>query len=181
MFTWLYLNADPYSSHSTADPFDSKYHVHADFRIFVADEQVDLSGEEFMTTGTHMVSKHAHLHDGNGEVEHIHAENLTFAGFLDSLDITLTDSCLALFGGEALCSDEEQAILLYVNEALYTEPMSEYEPVDDDRILLYYGEPTNQNLSTYIEDIPFDSCYYSGTCPERGIAPPESCGLTCEL
>jgi hypothetical protein len=168
-------------AHPIADPTDDKYHVHADFRIFVGDTQVELTDDSFMTTAMNMVSEHAHLHDGNGEVEHIHAEDLTFSHFLDSLDITLTDNCLTLFEEEGLCSGEEQEVLLFVNEELYTQPLTQYIPIDDDRILLYYGNSQNENIETYIQAIPSDSCYYSGTCPERGIAPPENCGLTCEL
>lgn len=180
-YLFLQTTAESTYTHPIADPFDTKYHVHADFRIFVGDEQIDLSGNEFMTTASHTVSKHAHLHDGNGEMKHIHAENLTFADFLESLDITLTADCLTLFSEDSLCSGEEKAVLLYVNEERYTQPLTQYVPIDDDRILLYYGNPQNKNVQTYLEEIPSDSCYYSGTCPERGVAPPESCGLTCEL
>ena len=167
--------------HPIADPYDTAYHVHADFRIFVEDEQLDLTTDQYMTTSAQTVHQHAHLHDNNGEVKHIHAEGITFAGFLQSLNITLTDSCLIVDDSEQLCSDEGKEVLLYVNEELYTQPLSQYVPVDDDRILLYYGTAENNNLQTYIKDIPNDSCYYSGTCPERGIAPAENCGLTCEL
>ena len=180
MFLFL-QNTQQSSTHPIADPFDTAYHVHADFRIFIGDDQVDLTADKFMTTAMNMVSEDAHLHDGNGEVKHIHAEEVTFASFLESLDIILTPDCLTLFSGEALCSGDEQGLQLYVNQVLYTQPLTEYVPMDDDRILLYYGDPLNENIQTYIEEIPADSCYYSGTCPERGVAPPESCGLTCEL
>ena len=178
VYFFLQTSATP---HPIANPFDTEYHVHADFRIFVGEQQVKLTDDIFMTSNQRTVHKHAHLHDGNGEVKHIHAEDLTFASFLQSLAITLTDSCLTLFDGQALCSGEEQEVLLYVNNELYTEPLNQYVPVDDDRILLYYGNPQDQSIQTYLEEIPSDACYYSGTCPERGVAPPESCGLTCEL
>jgi hypothetical protein len=182
-FVYLFLQTvtGPGYIHPIADPFDTEYHVHADFQIFVGDTQVDLTDDMFMTTGTNKRSEDAHLHDGNGEVQHIHSENVTFASFLQSLGITLSADCLTLFEEDAMCSTPEQQVQLYVNEELYTEPLTEYEPVDDDRILLYYGNPENENVQTYNQEIPSDSCYYSGTCPERGIAPPESCGLTCEL
>jgi hypothetical protein len=181
VFMFLQNTTESEYAHPIADPLDTEYHVHADFRIFVGDEQVDLTGDTFMTTGNHNVSEHAHLHDGNGEMKHIHTEDLTFASFLESVDINLTSSCLTLFGGETLCSGEEQEVLLYVNNELFTQPLTQYVPVDDDRILLYYGNSQDKNIQTYLEEIPSDSCYYSGTCPERGVAPPESCGLTCEL
>lgn len=170
-----------HSSHPIADPYDTEYHVHADFHIIVNDEQIDLSDDMYMTTAGQELSDSVHLHDNNGDVEHIHAEGLTFAEFLDSLGFTLTDACLTLDTGEEYCSGETEEVLLYVNGELYTDPISTYVPEDEDRVLLYYGEATNENLDTYLEAIPNDACYYSGTCPERGTAPPESCGLTCEL
>jgi len=180
---YLFLQSTTESdyTHPIADPFDTEYHVHADFRIFVGEQQVKLTDDIFMTTSQQTVHKHAHLHDGNGEMKHIHSEDLSFASFLESLDITLTSSCLTLFDAEALCSGAEQEVLIYVNNELFTKPLTQYVPVDDDRILLYYGNAQDENIPAYLEEIPSDSCYYSGTCPERGVAPPESCGLTCEL
>jgi hypothetical protein len=172
-------HSDHHDNHPIADPFDSEYHVHADFHIVVRDTLVDLSGDQFQTTSQQQLHPDAHLHDNNGDVKHIHGQDITFADFFDSLSITLTDSCLTL--DNEYCSGETEEVLLYVNGDLYTDPITTYVPVDDDRILLYYGEATNPLIATYIENIPNDSCYYSGTCPERGVAPDESCGLTCEL
>jgi len=184
MYTWQ-LNQHNHSyhehhdEHPIADPYDSEYHVHADFHIVVRDTLVDLSDNVFQTTSQQSLHPDAHLHDNNGDVKHIHAEDITFADFLESLSITLTDSCLTL--DNEYCSGETEEVLLYVNNELYTEPITTYVPVDDDRILVYYGAATNPMIDTYLENVPDDSCYYSGTCPERGVAPDESCGLTCEL
>ena len=172
-------HTDHHDNHPIADPTDGTYHVHADFHIVVRDTLVDLSADMFQTTGLQELHPDAHLHDNNGDVKHIHGQNITFVDFLDSLSITLTDSCLTL--DNEYCSGETEEVLLYVNDALYTEPITTYVPVDDDRILVYYGEATNPMIDTYLENIPDDSCYYSGTCPERGVAPNEECGLTCEL
>ena len=172
------LNSLP-TQHTTAGPYDSEYHVHADFQIIVNDTLVDLSDDVFMTSSEQHLHDGAHLHDNNGDVKHIHAEEVTFADFLASLDITLTDNCLTL--DNEYCSGEEEEVLLYVNGDLFTSSLTQYVPVDNDRILLYYGEATSPQLATYLENIPDDACYYSGTCPERGVAPAESCGLTCEL
>ena len=168
-----------HTQHPIADPYDTEYHVHADFHIVVNDTLVDLSDDVFMTSSEQHLHDGAHLHDNNGDVKHIHAEEVSFAEFLTSLNITLTDGCLTL--DNEYCSGEDKEVLLYVNNDLYTSPLTQYVPVDNDRILLYYGEATSPTLATYLEKIPDDACYYSGTCPERGVAPAESCGLTCEL
>jgi hypothetical protein len=185
MYAWQvsqHDHSDPNSHHDNhpiADPYDSEYHVHADFHIVVQDNLVDLSDDMFQTTSMQSFHPDAHLHNNNGDVKHIHDQDITFADFLGSLSITLTDNCLTL--DNEYCSGETEEVLLYVNGELYTSPITTYVPVDDDRILLYYGEATNTMIATYLENIPDDSCYYSGTCPERGVAPDEECGLTCEL
>lgn len=172
-------HADSHDTHPIVDPFDSQYHVHADFHIVVRDTLVSLDDDMFQTTSQQELHDGAHLHDNNGDVKHIHAEDVTFTEFLDSLEITLTDSCLTL--DNEYCSNEAEEVLLFVNGERYTSSLTEYVPVDDDSILLYYGVNDMGTIQPFIDTVPDDACYYSGTCPERGVAPPESCGETCEL
>lgn len=166
--------------HPIADPYDTDYHVHADFHIVINDELVDLSTDKYMTTAEQALHPDAHLHDGEGDMKHIHAEGVTFASFLEALGIVLTSECVGV-DGEEYCADDTKELTLYVENEPYTGDMIEYIPVDDERILLHYGLRENPNLDAYLDAVPDDSCIYSGTCPERGTAPPESCGLTCEL
>lgn len=182
--TWLLLPT-PHSHHDThpiADPYDSEYHVHADFHIYIQGERIDLARPELMTTSEQEPHEHVHLHDGNGEVVHIHAEDIPFAEFLDSIGIGLTEECLTYQDTE-YCASETDKLALYVNEEKLPGAITEYVPQDDDSVLLYFGsnDPSPDQIRAYLDAIPDDACYYSGTCPERGTAPPESCGLTCEL
>jgi hypothetical protein len=172
-------HAEHHDHHPIADPYDTKYHVHADFQIVIGDVLVNLDDDRFQTTGQQELHQDAHLHNNNGNVKHIHARNVTFAEFLDSLGITLTDGCITL--DNEYCSDEQAEVLLFVNDELFTSPITQYVPIDDDRILLYYGTYDLTVIHPYLDAVPDDACYYSGTCPERGIAPNEECGLTCEL
>jgi len=175
-----YVNhANHHDNHPIADPFDSEYHVHADFHIVINGTLVNLDDNRFQTTSQQELHEGAHLHDNNGDVKHIHAEQVTFAGFLHSLGIALTDSCITL--DNTYCSGEVEEVLLFVNGELYATPISQYVPIDDDRILLYYGNYDLEAIQPYLDAVPDDACYYSGTCPERGVAPNEECGLTCEL
>lgn len=177
--TTSHLHTNHHDNHPIANPYDTDYHVHADFQIVVRETLVNLDADIFQTTSQQELHPDAHLHDNNGDVKHIHAKDITFADFLDSLDITLTDSCLTL--DNEYCSGEIEEVLLFVNDDLYTQPISTYVPVDNDRILLYYGKYSPETLQPFLDAVPDDACYYSGTCPERGIAPDENCGLTCEL
>lgn len=166
--------------HPIADPADDEYHVHADFHIVIAGERLDLADPALMTTGEQELHPDVHLHDGNGEVQHLHAPGVTFAEFLASLGIELTNECLTVDEQE-YCADETNELRLYVDGTQFEDNLTTYEPVDDEQILLYYGQPDAAAIETALEAVPDDACYYSGTCPERGVAPPESCGLTCDL
>lgn len=182
---WLALpSPEPYllHEHPIADPSDGEYHVHADFHIYLDDQKLDLAQAELMTTAEQELHDHVHLHDGNGEVVHIHAEGITFAEFLESIGITLSDTCVTRDDAQ-YCESTEEQLTLFVNGIARTEPFTTYIPADDDSILLYHG-PRNaaaEYVQGLIDAVPDDACYYSGTCPERGVAPAESCGLTCEL
>ena len=174
VYTWqLYTT-------SKVGTFDTAYHVHADFKIYIGNEAIDLSQDEYMTTASKELSDHVHLHDGDGDVEHIHLEGVTFVEFLSTLGLTLTNTCLT-YDEKEYCSDEDDGLSLYVNEEKYQEPIASYIPKDEDRILLFFGNITNVSIQTLLDSVTDDACYFSGTCPERGVAPPESCGLTCEL
>jgi hypothetical protein len=127
-----------------------------------------------------VLHKNVHLHDGDDHVVHRHAEGITFAEFLTSLGFTLSNECLTDDNGAKYCTDVENVLTLYVNKTPAT-IATEYIPQEEDQILLYYGQRDNEKLGEYLNSITDESCIFSGTCPERGIAPAESCGLTCEI
>ena len=82
--------------------------------------------------------------------------------------------------GNEYCTSTDSVFAVYVNgEQLQS--VTTYVPNEGDQILLYYGVPDETVIADYLNEVTTDACIYSGTCPERGLPPPESCGLTCEL
>jgi hypothetical protein len=169
-----------YAKHNPFTYYSDEVHVHADFLIMVNDTRIDLTDEKYQSSVEQILHKNVHLHDGEDNVVHRHAEGITFAEFLSSLGFTLTNDCLSNDGGESFCTSDEKSLALYVNEILIADVTS-YIPQEEDRILVYYGAPNSPKIAEYQAAITDESCIYSGTCPERGVAPPESCGLTCEI
>lgn len=157
-----------------------EYHIHADFLIQTRDIIHELGVAELMTTREQELHKHAHLHDDNGDVLHMHHENISFVEFLDSINISLMEDCLTI-DLETYCTNETESLVLFVNGERWPHSLKDYVPQDLDRVLLYFGTLEETPINTYLEAVPDEACIYSGSCPERGIAPPESCGLTCEL
>ncbi len=181
-FVYPYLaSSEWWPGHTSHDHGSLEYHIHTDFLIVREDEIIDLSGQEYMTTATSSHHENAHLHDNDDEVLHLHAPGITFAEFLASLNIKLTDSCLTLPNKDQLCSSEETKLVMYVNKELFKEPITTYIPSDLDQVLLYIGANAAMAFETYSSQITDNACLFSGSCPERGLPPPETCGLTCEF
>jgi hypothetical protein len=171
---YLYQKYNPFTY------YDDEVHVHADFMVIVNDEWIRLTDEKYQSSVKQVLHKNVHLHDGKDDVVHRHADGITFANFLSSIGFTLTNECLTNDQGTSYCADDNNVLTLYVNGVPKT-ILTEYIPEEEDKVLLYYGSPANPKISEYQSAITNNSCFYSGTCPERGIAPPESCGLTCEI
>lgn len=180
LIVFIFLNRDPIDNHLHESGSD-EYHIHADFLIQTGDIVQNLGTAEFTTSAKQKLHEDAHIHNENGDMLHLHEKNVSFVEFLNSLGIKLTEDCLTLKTGESFCNNELETLTLFVNNEPWTNTLKTYIPNDLDRVLLYYGDAETKSLNDYIEAIPTDACIYSGSCPERGIAPAEECGLTCEL
>ena len=168
------------TTHPVGTSTDTKVHVHGDFRMYLNDARIRFTDKKYQSSAekTHHVA--LHFHDGNDEVIHRHADGVTLTEFFKSLNITLTNECVTLHTGTEYCTNKSDTLMLIVNGERVSE-VNEYIFSEEDRILLYYGNPTNPNIKDYVAGITDLSCMYSGTCPERGTPPTESCGLTCEV
>lgn len=163
------------------DEMTSEHHTHADFHIRIEERLLDLARPELMTTDTQELHPDVHLHDGVGTAVHFHAPDISFGAFLTSLGFSYTEGCLTTMDDETYCDSSDATWTLYVNGEPHAGDWFAYQPADLDRLLLFYGSSTDPQLDSYLKMIPDEACIYSGSCPERGTAPPESCGLTCEL
>ncbi|MBY0537996.1 hypothetical protein K2P47_01205 [Patescibacteria group bacterium] len=168
-------NQHPIGSGSTEE-----VHVHGDFRMYLGDERIRFTDKKYQSSPEHTHHASLHFHDGNDEVIHRHADGVTLTDFFHSLGITLTNDCVTLDTATEYCTNNNDTLLLIVNGERVTN-ITEYIFSEEDRILLYYGDATNPKIADYVAGITDLSCVYSGTCPERGTPPTESCGLTCEV
>ncbi len=164
----------------TSHHHSTDYHAHTDFLVVLAGEVIDFSDERYMTNAVKKLHDDVHLHDSDGKVAHYHAPNISFATFLTSLGLTLSDTCLTV-ASDTICTNDTNEVALYVNGDRYPDYLTSYIPTDLDRILLLAGPISENSPEKFLNQVEDRACIFSGSCPERGTAPPESCGLTCEL
>ena len=121
-------------------------HMHFDVAVYVNGKKLNLSDDEFMEKDPTV-----HLHDNNGEVAHIHAEEVKLGTFVKSLGF-----------------DEAEVTGMIVNDG-EVENGFEYEPSDLDRVIVIVGRSV---ANAVVSD---KACIYSEKCPERGSPPSEGC------
>lgn len=162
-------------------PQTSKHvHVHSDFAFYIADSKVDLTAQKYQSSQESVKHPTMHFHDGVDNMIHRHAKGITLGEFMTSLGIELSDSCVKLDTGEQYCTNASDSLTLFVNGKEEAK-IASYITQEEDRILLYYGDPASPKIHEFQNTVTDESCLYSGNCPERGEPPFESCGLTCEI
>lgn len=157
-------------------------HYHADFAVYLNGERYNFSQEKYMSTENKSLSNFAHFHDMDGNIIHKHAEGVTLGFFLDTLDISLNDSCLILDDDTPYCNDGEKILKMYVN-GKENDDFSDYDIHEEDKILISYGDESEEEIQSQLDSLTEDACIYSLTCPEKGTPPEEATcvGETCTV
>ncbi|MDY6788936.1 MAG: hypothetical protein SVV03_03135 [Candidatus Nanohaloarchaea archaeon] len=107
-------------------------HKHLYFKISILNRTLDLSRDRFQ-----MRSDLVHLENGNGEIVHVHAENVYLDFFLQTLDMGLSQSCVAL--KSSFCTNKTHELRIYINGEVVESP-GDYILKQDDNIVLWYGK-----------------------------------------
>lgn len=175
-----------YSQNTAAHPIGyadntDEVHVHSDWVLHIAGTTYDLSDDTYQSSHAQVLHKNIHLHDNNDAVIHRHDHGITLRSFFESLGFTVTATCITTDTADTYCNDGNHELMVFVNDERIPN-FTEYVNQEEDRILVYYGERNDSDtIKALLLSITDLACIYSGTCPERGAPPPESCGITCEI
>ncbi|KKQ91664.1 MAG: protein-disulfide isomerase [Microgenomates group bacterium GW2011_GWC1_39_7b] len=150
------------------------YHGHFDIKVYLNDTRVNLGLAKYQSKEPKELDPYIHLHDGNGNLVHLHKTETTLNQFFNSLKMNFTENCFILDGGKKSCNSESSSLKMYVNGVANTQYQN-YVPQDLDRILISFGPVNDKNLTTQINSVTDLSCIYSLRCPERGKPPSENC------
>ncbi|MDO8634283.1 MAG: hypothetical protein Q7K34_03240 [archaeon] len=152
---------------------EGEFHEHADFKVILDGKEIDFALPKYMTTEEQILSSFVHLHDGDGKVLHTHAKGVTLGVFFESLGMKFSKECFVLDRGEQFCNGNGKTLKLFVNGKLNQE-FENYEPQDLDRILVTFGDETEDEIEQQINSVSDNACIQSLKCPERGTPANES-------
>ncbi len=148
-------------------------HIHADFKVYLKGTAMDFSVPKYQTDANNSLSPFVHLHDGDGNVIHVHYADITLGEFFESLQMKLDSSCFESDTRERYCTNTQKKLKLFVN-GVFNSEFDHYKIRDLDRILVTYGNESEAQIQAQIASVTDKACIQSGQCPERGVPGDES-------
>jgi hypothetical protein len=124
-------------------------HTHAAFLVKVNGENIDFSRPQYQ-----VASDFIHVENGDGTTLHRHSTNVTFADFLESVKIDLDEenNCLVFTNGTQYCNNNDNQLRTFVN-GNSSESISDYIINDNDRLLVIYGNETEEQLTEALDEL----------------------------
>ena len=122
---------------------------HAAFLVKVNGQNIDFSQPQYQVQ-----SDYIHVENGDGTTLHRHATNVTFADFLKSvkMDIDKKNNCLIFTNGTEYCDDDNNKLRTFIN-GNSTNSISDYVLNDNDRLLVIYGNETNEQIAKALDEL----------------------------
>ncbi|QQG41261.1 MAG: thioredoxin domain-containing protein [Candidatus Woesebacteria bacterium] len=155
-------------------PAPAAYHGHFDLKVYLNGSRVNFGLAKYQSAEGKDLDPYIHVHDGNGNLVHVHKTGIPIGQLFNSLKMSFTDSCFTLDNGQKFCNSNQANLKMYVNGLINTD-FQNYIPQDLDRILISFGPTEDNKLNTQINSVTDLSCIYSLKCPERGKPPAENC------
>ncbi len=126
-------------------------HEHAAFLVKINGKNIDFSVPKYQVQ-----SDYIHVENGDGTTLHRHATNVTFADFLDSVKMSINqknnNNCLLFDNGTQYCDDSQHKLNAFINGNLTT-AISNYILNNNDRLLLIYGNETDDQLNKAVKEV----------------------------
>ena len=126
-------------------------HEHAAFLVKVNGQNIDFSQPKYQVQ-----SDYIHVENGDGTTLHRHSTNVTFADFLKSInmDIDRKNNCLVFTNGTKYCDndDDDNKLRIFIN-GNSTNSISDYILKNNDRLLVMYGNETNEQIAKALDEL----------------------------
>ena len=122
-------------------------HAHAGILVKIFGDTFD-----FSTSAFQIKSSWIHFEGNDGSTIHKHATGVDLGYLFETLSIQLDDQCYIFPDGKSFCSNEDYELKFFINR----EPVSdirEHEITEDDRILIVYGDETDEELEAYLLEL----------------------------
>jgi len=141
-------------------PENEFYHVHADFAVYINGRKLDFNLPIYSERDPRI---HLHVRNQYGDsVIHVEAEGVKLGEFFTSLGMKLTENCFRTTSVN-FCNDDRRTLKFYVN-GIRNKDFGNYDIKDLDRILITFGNETEEEIEKQMDSVTRASCISSNKC-----------------
>jgi len=119
-------------------------HSHAALLVKIFGDTFEFSGPAFQ-----IKSSWIHFEGRDGTTIHKHATGVDLGYLFDTLAIGLDDQCYIFPDGKQFCSNEDYELKFFINGEQVPN-ISDYNIIEDDKILILYGAETPEEIEGYL-------------------------------
>lgn len=120
-------------------------HEHASLLTIIHEDTFDFSSDSYQVQNNWI-----HFENRDSATIHRHATGVTLGYLFDSLGIELNDECYVFLDARSFCTDDNYSLKFYINGE-ETSSITDYVIRDDDRILISYGDETEDGISAQLD------------------------------
>lgn len=122
-------------------------HSHSAILVKIFGDKFDFSAPAYQ-----IKSSWIHFEARDGTTVHKHATGVKLGYLFDTLGLGLDDKCFVFQDGRSFCTNDDYSLKLYVNGEKVND-LREYEPMDNDRILISYGGETQEEIEGQLLEV----------------------------
>jgi len=115
-------------------------HDHAGIIVNIFGDEFDFSAPAYQ-----IKSPWTHFEGREGFTIHKHATGVTLGYLFESLSLGLDDQCFVFQDGRSFCTNEDYSLLFFINGEQVSD-ISDYEVMEDERVLVLYGGQTPEEI-----------------------------------
>lgn len=129
-----------------AGPLGSE-HSHAAILVKVFGDKFDFSAPAYQ-----IKSSWIHFEARDGTTIHKHATGVTLGYLFDTLGLGLDEQCFVFQDGRSFCTNDDYSLKFYINGEK-VDSITNYETMDNDRILISYGAETPEEIEGQLLEV----------------------------
>lgn len=126
-------------------------HEHAVFAVKLDGEAIDFSQSKYQVGTTR--NQYIHVEGGDGTTLHRHSTNVPVGEFFRSVSMGISDGCFVDDNGTQFCDGSDGNQLRFFVNGTEQESIMEYVLQPNDRILVIYGNETQEELQAEFNEL----------------------------
>jgi hypothetical protein len=122
-------------------------HSHTGILVKIFKDSFDFSAPAYQ-----IKSSWIHFEGNDGGTIHKHATGVTLGYLFETLSLKVDDQCFEFQDGRKFCSDDTYSLKFFINGEEVSN-ITEYEPSDNDKVLISYGAETPEEIESQLLEL----------------------------